>query len=402
MWNRSLRIATTKWASILIFVATAALATSTSAPAVIGASSCTKLIPTGGPYDILRTSSSEELHELLDEYFAKKDYKTHDEAINDGFSIGFRVYGVPLQSGGTFTKAEKDAWFSEYKQRRKLKLDTAKQSAFEQLVINVPAVKEISKCIIATEGFGLRASFEATSDCTATFSAWYRPVRDGERPLKVAGSGLMVRGGTCDPWPKNVVSVGPTFVQCKRNRRDALVVTINTKDGPGGEAQIEALPPLGPEPKLHDVWGDTFSKPTSTIVERYHGNFTKWNGPGSDLGDWRFTFYSDISSPNEGPMVPELLECRGCTAHFWLCPDGGICPHPTFEKLSDQTWRIWGFRNSDNPPIVVRVKINYYEKERKCTANCGADVIYANWVAEKNRTCPVAPSSNSKPVKQAK
>ena len=208
MWNRSLRIATTKWASILIFVATAALATSTSAPAVIGASSCTKLIPTGGPYDILRTSSSEELHELLDEYFAKKDYKTHDEAINDGFSIGFRVYGVPLQSGGTFTKAEKDAWFSEYKQRRKLKLDTAKQSAFEQLVINVPAVKEISKCIIATEGFGLRASFEATSDCTATFSAWYRPVRDGERPLKVAGSGLMVRGGTCDPWPKNVVSVG--------------------------------------------------------------------------------------------------------------------------------------------------------------------------------------------------
>ena len=68
-------------------------------------SSCAKLIPPGGAYDIVRSSSKEDLHDYLDDRMYQKNYGTHNEAIADGFSVGAIVYGVPIKADGTWTKA---------------------------------------------------------------------------------------------------------------------------------------------------------------------------------------------------------------------------------------------------------------------------------------------------------
>jgi len=358
-----------------------------------GTNSCTLLIPPGGAYDIVRTSSSEELHELLDDYIYQKDYKSHDEALKDGFSLQAIVYGVPLKAGATFDQKQKDEWKHEYQARKKLQIDQKKRTQFEQLTLNVPAMQAITKCIAETEGYGVIASLDPASDCTASFSALYHPIRDSERPPKVSTPPLTIQGGSCDKWPKSVVSFARTVVNCRRNERDALIVTINTRDGPGATASVPAMLNLGSEPTAHDEYGETLTAASAQDITLFHANFTF---DGHDLGGYRSEQYHDLVAPQDQIIQSvELVSCTGCTAHFWLCPDGGICPHQLFEKLSDTTWRVYTFQDSNDPPIQLAVKVHYLGKEHKCIANCGADVIRANWLAEKSRSCPAVKASQA-------
>jgi hypothetical protein len=384
------------------------IAICSSAAACFGASSCAKLIPpAGGVVDIVRTSTNEELHELLDDYTYKKNYGTEDEAIADGFSVGFRVYGQPLQVGGQFDQAKKKTWFDEYEHRKQHRVDSAKATAFESIKQNVDAIREITRCIVATEGFGILGGLQQTGDCTASFTAWYRASQDDAPPLELANPPLKVQGGSCDPWPKKSIGSSPGIVDCRRSGRDALVVTIRTTNGPSMSDHIEALPTLGSRPVGHDTYEDTLSKPATKDFTLFHQDFTFWNLPGTDLGDYKMTFFADLPAPNGGKVQSaDLLRCTGCGAHFWLCPDKGICPHPLFEsvnngtlldlfgirlggKLQGSSIRLWAYRNSTDPPIELQVKLHYFDHEMTCVKDCGADQAKANWDAENARTCPV-------------
>jgi hypothetical protein len=356
-------------------------------------SSCRLLIPTGGAYDIIRSSSSSEFHELLDDYFAKRLYHTHDEAIQEGFDAGFVIYGVPIQAHRTFTEEQKNKWLEEYRQRTHHAVDTKLESAFNSFRLNTDVVKEVSKCIVQTEGIGLFAELEPTSDgCTAKFSAVYHPAKDDDLPPKIASPGLTVSGGNCDDWPSAVASYVARSVNCRRNGRDALSVSLSTKNAGSKGATIDGLPELGPEPTLHDEYADTFSKPASTDVTLSHDQFQLWNQNGTDRGDYRFTFYHDFTSPSGGPIQSlEVISTTGVGAHFWLCPNNGVCRQQLFEKISDTQWRIYAIRNSTEPAIQVAVKVHYFEKENACVKNCGANVAHAEWLAEKARTCKSVP-----------
>jgi hypothetical protein len=379
------------------------------------ASSCAKLIPPNGAYDILRTSSNEELHEQFDDYLYKKNYGTEDEAIKDGFSVGFPMYGQYLKAGNDFDQVKKKAWFDEYESRTKRKRDSSKAAAFESMTLNVQAMKVVSHCIEATEGFGIVSDLEPTSDCTATFTARYQGSRDNEPPLKVSKPPLRVQGAPCDKWPKTTIGSAPTTVNCSRSGRDALVVTLNTLDGPSAHEHMDALPQLGTEPAGHDKFADTFTKPATKDFSLYHRNFTKWDGPDTDLGDYRFTFYSDIPAPSGGKIESaELLSCVGCGAHFWLCPNNHLCPHPLFDTIDSgggflglmglihlitgsttseapyqsSSLRVWGYRDSTDPQITVNIRLHYFDHETTCIDQCGQDLARAKWLAENARTCP--------------
>jgi hypothetical protein len=120
-----------------------------------------------------------------------------------------------------------------------------------------------------------------------------------------------------------------------------------------------------------------------------------------------------IPAPSGGKIESaELLSCVGCGAHFWLCPNNGLCPHPLFETIhmnggffeliraitggssgggasyQSHLLRVWAYRDSTDPQITVTIKLHYFDHETTCIEQCGQDLARAKWQAENGRTCP--------------
>jgi hypothetical protein len=69
-----------------------------------------------GIFNQIQINSDARLKETFYQWLYDMDFQTHDEAISSGLSVGFVVYGVPLQLGGKFDKQQKDQWRREHAQ----------------------------------------------------------------------------------------------------------------------------------------------------------------------------------------------------------------------------------------------------------------------------------------------
>ena len=136
-------------------------------------SSCSDMIPPGGLYDVIRTWSYSDFKLAEEEYIYQKQYKTHDEAISDGFSLGTVIYGEPLTVGNDFKKEDRDQWNAEYTHRTKRTISDIEKNAYSSLRLNTEAFKDVADCIVKTTAFGLGHSLKILDGCTAIFTSWF-------------------------------------------------------------------------------------------------------------------------------------------------------------------------------------------------------------------------------------
>jgi hypothetical protein len=137
---------------------------------------CSALIPPGGLYDEIRSVNGSSFQQLIDEYVSTKEYFTHEDAVNDGFSVGAIVYGVPLQLGNTFTENQRSQWKKEFERRYHSQVNQQQYASFRNLRLNIEAFREVVHCITQTSSRpGLNVDLMQIDDYHFNLSVWYAP-----------------------------------------------------------------------------------------------------------------------------------------------------------------------------------------------------------------------------------
>jgi microcystin-dependent protein len=66
-----------------------------------------------GIFNVQQYQENASYKRSLDTFFYHAEFRTHDEAIESGLSVGFPVYKVPLKIGATFDKETRESWKKE-------------------------------------------------------------------------------------------------------------------------------------------------------------------------------------------------------------------------------------------------------------------------------------------------
>lgn len=222
------------------------------------ADQCTALIPSNGPYNILRTRSSQDVQLWVDDFVYHHQYKTHQEFVQAGLAIGTIVYGVPLQAAGTFSQDTIDKWVSDYQHRTQISYSSSERHEIDQWTVDKVLVEAVTACIAKLHAFGLQTEFNTADDCNYTVRVSFVPEILHQRQIPRVTK-ISTTGGSCEQWPTsgymfktpNEIPPKGQSLTCKRNRRDSLIVHLDTDiAGSSEDLVVPAMPALGDEP--HD------------------------------------------------------------------------------------------------------------------------------------------------------
>lgn len=180
--------------------------------------------------------TSGKLQSSTDTYTAwqcSQEFKTHNDAIKAGFSVGFPVYGVPVQVGGNFDKTQVDTWKNENcsSSARATSADAATSYFLSELAPGV--VPGWNKCIHDLGGSqAVECDFEAASPYVFT-ARWHRTA--GELPSATPKvTRFTVVNGSCAPVleaGKTTIGEGGEGTSCTPTQRQAISVLLNTDRG---------------------------------------------------------------------------------------------------------------------------------------------------------------------------
>ena len=103
---------------------------------------------------------------LLDEFAFKRDWRTHSDAIAEGFGRGDQVYGESLTPTADFDKRRMDVWKRSYAQKRHVEYLKRLAPQIAKVKIDRSVVAAVlSSCVRK----GAWAVVEAADDCRFTF-----------------------------------------------------------------------------------------------------------------------------------------------------------------------------------------------------------------------------------------
>jgi microcystin-dependent protein len=175
-------------------------------PAIAQTSQCDAVLKQG-IFDESAFTKNTQLHQDLEDYIYRSDFKTHAQANQAGFSFGVPIYGVPLQIGGTFSNEQREAWKSKYKETHKKILDfeEAQSSALKQVDSGV--VNAWLGCIsITSSAKGLTAGIQPSGKDYVYFWVRYQPPVTGDsatislfQPTGVADKNKPIKVGQTIP-----------------------------------------------------------------------------------------------------------------------------------------------------------------------------------------------------------
>ena len=216
----------------------------------------------GGVFDHIRVRKASDLRLAIDEWMCTTEFRTHDEAINAGLSVGFPVYGVPLTIGGTFSNTERETWKKTHCQTKQVKFSDQEQYEFDQLIASKPLLETYTRCIESTS-FGVQSTLMADDNCKFALRARYIPNSQGDKEPTIQTT-TRIEGAVCPglPPPKDgklKVPYGGVTFNCRRNEREAVLITLNTTKGTRIEklAALPDRPPRPKEPVYEDRWFDS-------------------------------------------------------------------------------------------------------------------------------------------------
>lgn len=140
-----------------------------------------------GIFNQTNVNSSSQLKTDVDDLIYQSEFKTHSEANAAGFSLGFPVYGVPLQIGGTFSDQQRDTWKKDYVEHHHhiLSKEDAYSAATKQ--VSKDLVDAWLKCISLTSiDGGLTAGIQPRGRDYVYFWVRYVPLATGEGPAQIS------------------------------------------------------------------------------------------------------------------------------------------------------------------------------------------------------------------------
>jgi hypothetical protein len=341
---------------------------------------CSILVPPGGLYDHIRKYDDSKLQVLIDEYVSHKEYKTHDEAIADGFSVGTIIYGVPVQAGNTYTQTQRDQWKLDYQSRKKLNYNQEEQHSLESATLNVAAIQEIAHCIVKTTQAhtGVNADLYQVDDCTFRFSAWYVPNSFFDLPPRFKE--LLVSGGECDRADHWYVTYGGWLVQCHRHERNPFSVAMNTSAGTGGADGFGPIPDPGAEPGRPEYENQYF--PADPNGREY---VTSCSYTRPEVGAGKGV----CSAP--GPIYKAQYACNGeyCGYSYAVGP---TLPGDGYDSncntcVKDGPNLRWARAINSSAPGTATYTVWYTMPRQVCVRNCDYDAQHRAWEERNKRTC---------------
>jgi hypothetical protein len=337
-------------------------------------SECNALLK-GGVFNALRIRSSSDIRTAIEEWECKHEFKTHDEALASGLSVGFPVYGVPLTIGGTFTDQQRTTWKSDHCQSSKVTFSDEERYAFEQLVASPDILQAYTDCVGTTQ-LGLIARLRKTDDCNFVLSAKYVPNSEGDLPPKVTS--FTVSGGSCAQPPKKndkIFYAGQAY-DCRRTQRETFQTILNTTKGSATKV-LSGFPPLGPEPAKPKYGDVLFDRSESGAPYLY---VCRVYGPGHQTGTGTCTV------PDAGFVDRVEWHCTSgaCGWSYHRQPSQGYNPDYV---LTNGGHSIQWYRRWDGDAVWDEYHIYYKVSRNVCVENCDYDKLMKQYELDKARTC---------------
>lgn len=372
------------------------------------ANDCNALLA-GGVFNQLRLRTASDIRLAIFDWECTTEFKTHDEAINSGLSIGFPVYGVPLQVGGTFSDAQRETWKRDHCATHSVNMSDQQQKELEVLVASKDILAAYTRCIEATS-YGLSLRLEEASNCDMTLFARYVPNSPGDKPPKVMS--FIPTGATCPNGPKkgSAIPYGGLTFACRRNERDAVIIALNTTKGAKEErlAPLPERPPRPQEPVYAEQWFDTdeagqpYIQNCDVSSQRDFGYCNDQDQPvgtynplGGALANLNFRSFCGVCSSPSGTVITAVdYECHtncGWSYHHRLGAPHNYDPDWTTIKPDTIRWfRMW------QSVISETYKLHYRRLRKTCVANCDFVERLKQWEQTTAPSCGKAPATASK------
>jgi hypothetical protein len=341
---------------------------------------CAALVPKDGVYNILRTYNSSNFQEAIDDFISDKNYATHNEAHDAGFSFGAIVYGVPLTANAVFTQSQRDEWKSEYLSHKTVNRSGAAYQSFEKLTLNTEALLIISHCIVATSSpaKGVNVDVLQVDDCHFETTLWYSPTHTGDPEPKF--NGLVVTGGVCAKPGTSIVPYGGKTVSCYRIGRTAFEVAANTSSGSANSQIMEAIPDPGPEPPKPIMQTDLIPQAPLVVGVDKDSSYFPSKANANPAGDGGHELRVTLTAP--GPITDSVFVPSNGYIHALLQN------HPSTEDVPDhpeqKVWRGW---TNSADPATITFTISYSLPKVSCKTNCDYDAQLTQWTEKTKRTC---------------
>jgi hypothetical protein len=367
------------------------------------ANDCNALLA-GGVFNQLRLRTVSDIRLAIFDWECTTEFKTHDEAINAGLSIGFPVYGVPLSLGGTFSDTQRDTWKREHCSTHSVKMSDQQQKELEVLVASKDILAAYTRCIESTS-FGLSLRLEEASNCDMTLFARYVPNNPKDKPPTVVS--FVPTGATCPDGPKKGASIpyGGVAFGCRRNERDAVLIKLNTTKGAKEErlAPLPERPPRPAEPVYEERWfdadeaGQPYIKDCDVSSQRDMGYCNDQDQPAGIYNPASFinlsfrSFCGVCASPDGTEITTVEYICHtncGWSYHHRLGAPHNYDPDWTRITPSSIRWfRMW------QSAIAETYRVHYRRKRSICVANCDFVERLKQWEQTTAASCGKSPNT---------
>jgi hypothetical protein len=173
---------------------------------------------------ITGSASSSSFHR----FECSSEFKTHDEAINSGLSVGTVVYGVPLKVGGNFDTAVVDNWKkTNCSEEDKSAMNS--EAAYSFIRTFAPEAAEVAKACLQPKA-AIQCTFSGEGEDRVFTAEWLRTAGDMNPPVV---SDFYVVNGSC----KGPLTQGFKFTEgivapiCSFSSDQDMVASLQTSRG---------------------------------------------------------------------------------------------------------------------------------------------------------------------------
>jgi len=354
---------------------------------------CRSVIPSQGPYNIVRSLSVDVLQYELHQKQCDLQIKTHEEARGLGFPIGSTVYGIPVKLGdATFSDIDRESWKHLNCSARDERLNHDQRSAFESFTASPDILSTYLKCTMTCTP-GVHVIGWTTDDCAISFRVNYVDLSDRPAAATVKTPAPRPTGGTCDDLPRpnsTKLAAGGRIYTCHRNGRAAVTLRVNTDRGPA-EDTIAALPDPRPKPQspvIADVWTDRDDSGNPLVHDcPFDSGVAKSGGLARRIG-----FDGECKLPADMKVAGQVLYkcescCNGCPFSYHTTRNSPSNYDPDYDVLPDETGIHWR-RRIEGSPVIIHHLIPYKRKVSRCVKNCDFEQQFAAYEASKPNGCP--------------
>ncbi len=294
---------------------------SVSVPGYSQQTDCGKILE-AGIFDQTLLSTSESSRQTFSAWQCSTEFKTHDEAISAGVSIGVPIYGVPLKVDGSFSNQQRDTWKKAHCAASAGSADYAKRYLELKNLVAPAVVEAWSRCVEVVNQFrpGLKCSVASNDNENVIFTIKYTPLDDADtkRPIvkssSLSGATLVQSPAKQELLPSKTVISSSISVPLKRLGKSPVMLVVNTSRGacdayvPGVSTSFEVGASIRPTAEQTTPTSQTFhfENGTGDDCGRNFGGEEHYCLATGEVRDWVGPYISSSNCPTNAsyPGVP--------------------------------------------------------------------------------------------------